>query len=77
MTQIICLQLHREETVTQKYNFSFLRGKKTTKAKTGESVYNLHDGFSVFDSSSNTPTYWKETMYEMRAKLDNLGLQYV
>ena len=46
-------------------NVSFLRGKKTTNPKTGESVYNLHDGFTVFDSTSNTPTYWKKEKYEI------------
>ena len=36
-------------------------------------MYLLHDGFTVFDNTSNTPTYWKKAKYEMMAKLDNFG----
>ena len=54
-------------------NVSFLRGKKSKSATQEGNVYNLEDAFSVFDSTSNTPTYWKKAKYEMMAKLDNLG----
>ena len=54
-------------------NVSFLRGKKSTSEKHGGNVYNLENAFSVFDSTSNTPTYWKKAKYEMMAKLDNFG----
>ena len=53
-------------------NVSYQRGKEVT-SKTGPSTYHLEDGFSVFDSISNTPKYWKTAKYEMLAKLDNLG----
>ena len=53
-------------------NVSFLRGKKTL-SNSGENVYSLQDSFSVFDSTSNTPTYWKKAKYEIMAKLDNFG----
>ena len=53
-------------------NVSFLRGTKTV-SNSGENVYSLQDGFSVFDSTSNTPTYWKKAKYEIMAKLDNFG----
>ena len=53
-------------------NVSFLRGKKKT-SNSGQNVYSLEDGFSVFDNASNTPTYWKKAKYEMMAKLDNNG----
>ena len=53
-------------------NVAFLRGRKSQTAA-GNNVYSLEDGFSVFDSTSNTPTYWKKAKYEMMAKLDNFG----
>ena len=53
-------------------NVSFNRGKKS-KTPTGDNMYSLDDGFSVFDKISNTPSYWKTAKYEMQAKLENLG----
>ena len=53
-------------------NVSFQRGKEV-RSGSGPSTYHLEDGFSVFDSISNTPKYWKTAKYEMLAKLDNLG----
>ena len=53
-------------------NISFMRGKKSA-SNSGENVYSLEDGFTVFDNTSNTPSYWKKAKYEMMAKLDNFG----
>ena len=53
-------------------NVSFNRGKKST-TPTGDNMYSLEDGFSVFDKISNTPLYWKTAKYERQAKLENLG----
>ena len=53
-------------------NVAYLRGKKTM-SDSGNNIYSLQDGFSVFDNTSNTPTYWKKAKYEMMAKLDNEG----
>ena len=53
-------------------NISFQRGKEV-KSDGAPSTYHLEDGFSVFDSISNTPKYWKTAKFEMLAKLDNLG----
>ena len=53
-------------------NVSFNRGKKSI-TPTGDKMYSLEDGFSVFDKISNTPSYWKTAKYEMQAKLENLG----
>ena len=61
-----------KQQLPRNINVSFLRGKKRV-SDTGKSIYSLEDGFSVFDSTSNTPTYWKKAKYEMMAKLDNHG----
>ena len=53
-------------------NVSFMRGKKHITSQ-GETTYNLDDGFSMFDNTSNTPKYWQTAKYEMLAKLNNLG----
>ena len=53
-------------------NISFMRGKRSTST-TGESTYNLENAFSVFDNTSNTPSYHKKSKYEMTARLENLG----
>ena len=61
-----------KKNLQRNINVAFLRGKKV-QSSNGNYVYSLEDGFSVFDSMSNTPTYWKKAKYEMMAKLDNLG----
>ena len=40
---------------------------------TGQKIYSLDDGFSVFDKIKSTLAYWKTAKYEMLAKLENLG----
>ena len=62
-----------KQQMQRNINVSFLRGKKSKSSLKEGNVYNLEDGFSVFDNTSNTPTYWKKAKYEMMAKLDNLG----
>ena len=62
-----------KQQMQRNINVSFLRGKKSKTSLKEGNVYNFEDGFSVFDNTSNTPTYWKKAKYEMMAKLDNLG----
>ena len=61
-----------KKTMQKNINVSYLRGTKSM-SNSGQNVYSLKDGFSVFDCISNTPTYWKKAKYEMMAKLDNHG----
>ena len=49
-----------------------MRGKKQ-QTSSGQNLYSLEDGFSVFDNMKNTPAYFRKGKYEQYARLDNLG----
>ena len=67
-----CAAYLEKKQLQRNINVSFNRGKKSI-TPSGEKMYSLDDGFSVFDKISNTPSYWKTAKYEMQAKLENLG----
>ena len=66
------IQYIQKKQLQKNINVSFLRGKKTI-TESGKNIYSLEDAFSVFENTSNTPSYHKQGKYEMMARLDNLG----